>query len=348
MISVVIPVFNEEKYLRTALESVLFQTVTDMEVICIDDGSTDGTARIIADIQTSDSRIRYFHQKNMGLGAARNHGLDKCRGDYVFFMDADDILVPNAMEVLLGLLKRHGADISIGLFRWIYETPLGVKTVNPVQEFIYNGDCAFAYAEETQFCGSAWGKLYKKEIIGGTRFSSIKCCEDVEFNIQIFAKAGKVVRTPAELYLYRQVESSLVHDKRHFEWSFEACLEISRLCMRLRDKGEISTKAAVALIRQYGTCNIMIRILQLCLATPHRYSQNEYQDVLAKGRTSLYTILAEDHPLEQQGLLQTKYRIIYLLTFRLRSACLLLFFAKLQEGLHRSLQRIKNNNTCLL
>lgn len=343
MISVVIPVFNEEKYLRTALESVLFQTVTDLEIICIDDGSTDRTARIIADIQKSDSRIRYFHQKNMGLGAARNHGLDECRGDYVFFMDADDIIVPNTLEILLFLLKKHDADISIGLFRWIYETPLDVKDINIVPEFIYNGDCAFAYAEETKFCGSAWGKLYRKEIIGGTRFSSLKCCEDVEFNIQVFAKARKVVRTPAELYLYRQVETSLVHDKHHFEWSFEACLEISRLCMSLHEKGEISTKAAVALIRQYGTCNVMIRILQLSLATPRRYSNSEFQDVLEKGRTSLQSILAEGHPLERHGLLQTKYRIMYLLTFRLRSACLLLFFAKLQEWFHRNLQIINTH-----
>ena len=338
MISILIPVCNEEKYLRTALESVLSQTVTDLEVICIDDGSTDSTSQIIADLQVYDSRIRYFHQNNAGLGVTRNHGLDECHGDYVFFMDADDILVPNTLEVLLSLIKKHNADIAVGLFKWIYETPSKVKAVDFVPEIIHEGDCAFAYAEETKFCGSAWGKLYKKEIIGNTRFSSIKCCEDVEFNIQVFAKARKVVRTSAELYLYRQVETSLVHDKRHFEWSFEACLEISRLCLRMHDKDEISTRAAVALIRQYATCNIMIRILQLCLATPQRYSKNEFREVLAKGRTSLQGILDEGHPLERHGLLQTKYRIIYLLTFRLHSVCLLLFFAKLQAQLHKGLQ----------
>ena len=326
--------------MQTSIESVLAQTIEDIEVICIDDGSKDGSAQIIAKMQTSDSRIRYFYQENAGLGAARNHGLDECRGDYVFFMDADDIIVPNTLEILLSLLRKHHADISVGLFRWIYKTPIQLKSIDHVQEFVYDDDCALAYAQETKFCGSAWGKLYKNEILNEIRFSNIKCCEDVEFNIQVFACAKKVVRTPAELYLYRQVETSLVHDKRHFEWSFEACRQISNLCMQLQADRRISREAAVALIQQYGTCNIMIRILQLCLATPKRYSHQEFLDILEKGRTSMNAILKEGHALKFHGLVQPKYMAVYLLTFKLRSHVLLLFFARQQERLHKMLQKL--------
>lgn len=343
MISVIMPTYNAGRHLREALASVLAQTVADIEVLCIDDGSQDNSAWMIAEFQSRDCRVRCFHQRNAGLGAARNRGLEECRGDFVFFMDADDLLVPNALETLLSLQRRNDADIAVGGFSWIYETPNALYYVDEVQEIVCGDDGALALADETKICASVWGKLYRKELLENTRFSGIRTFEDNEFNIRIFARAKKVVRTPAVLYCYRQVGSSLIHDRRHYEWSFEAAQQLCSLCLGLHANGGISTYAAIALIRKYCSGNIMARLMRL--SNIHGgYSRNETRTLLDLGRSSLESVLEDGRSqLRNVCLLEFRHRLVFTLSFRAHSTLMLRFFAKAQSAFRSGLGVLKGN-----
>lgn len=113
MVSVIIPIFNVEKYLRQCLDSVVSQSYQDLEIILIDDGSSDGSSEICDIYQNSDSRIRVVHQENRGQAESRNRGLSLAGGEYVYFLDSDDVLDKEALEQLVGCIEREHADIVL-------------------------------------------------------------------------------------------------------------------------------------------------------------------------------------------------------------------------------------------
>ena len=141
-VSVVIPVYNVEGYLRECLDSVLAQTFTDFEVVCIDDGSTDASPAILADYAAKDKRVRVFRQENSGPSRARNLGLSHATGAYVCFVDSDDGLAPNALERLVSVAKKHGSDVVVCGLK-IDHFPLGgplpvwIKERNPRRHTVY-------------------------------------------------------------------------------------------------------------------------------------------------------------------------------------------------------------------
>ena len=114
MISVIIPVYNVEKYLENSVKSVLAQTFGDFEIIMVDDGSFDNSPAICDSLVEKDSRVRVIHKKNEGVSVARNTGLDAVKGDYIFFMDSDDLITENCFDVLMTALKTNDADIAMG------------------------------------------------------------------------------------------------------------------------------------------------------------------------------------------------------------------------------------------
>src|SRR5918999_4707877 len=116
-ISVVVPIYNVEGFLRECLESVAAQTVGDLEVVMVDDGSTDGSAAIAREFAERDSRFRLLSQPNAGLSAARNTGIEAAEGEFLAFLDGDDVLPPNAYELLLGALEQTGSDFASGNVR---------------------------------------------------------------------------------------------------------------------------------------------------------------------------------------------------------------------------------------
>ena len=114
LISVIVPVYNVEKYLRTCVDSILVQSYSALEVILIDDGSTDGSPQICDQYAQQDPRIQVIHQKNAGLSAARNAGIDICRGEYLTFIDSDDFIHERFVELLLNACLSNNADIAVG------------------------------------------------------------------------------------------------------------------------------------------------------------------------------------------------------------------------------------------
>lgn len=210
IISVIIPVFNVEQYLEQALESLKYQTFKDIEVICVDDGSTDGSGNVCEKFSKSDKRFKVIYQKNLGAGAARNAGLDIARGKYVSFMNGDDWLHPNFLEVLYRLCEDNQCDIAQCGFSMIW-TDKDIALANHCEAVIVVGtDMVWkTFLPDDGWRNLVvWNKLYRKEILADLRFPYGKRHEDEFFPYKILYKARHVAVTGCPLYYYRQRSDS--------------------------------------------------------------------------------------------------------------------------------------------
>lgn len=202
-ISIIVPVYNVERYLSECLNSILKQTFNNLEIICINDGSTDNSAAILAEFANKDKRITIIQTNNGGVSRARNLGLDIATGDYIGFIDSDDYALPEMYQQMVDLLERNEADVSICSFVNIRNQYQGSDMVMSPKQAIYNMN------EGTFFMGHLHNKLYKKELWKDVRLNQdIAICEDLLVNHYIFAKAGRIVFQNLPLYYYRPNENS--------------------------------------------------------------------------------------------------------------------------------------------
>ena len=214
-ISVIIPVHDAEKYLPACLDSVLSQTFTDWELIIADDGSKDRSGEIADSYAAADGRIKVFHAENRGVSAARNACIERSRGRYLAFVDADDYLEPDYLKALFELAIKNEADITQCSFCFVNAG--GSKTSDP---------CSFDSVlrdsheiTEAYFSGptgnvrvSVWAKLFRRELLTDIRFDqSLRVYEDALFVYECCKMAKTVISTDVPLYLYRQHESSTMH-----------------------------------------------------------------------------------------------------------------------------------------
>ena len=121
MISIVIPIYNGERFLRPCLDSILSQSVRELEVICVNDGSKDGTQSILEEYAAKDPRVVVLQQENQGIAAARNSGMDRATGEYLWFFDGDDVMQPGAAEAMLHRVQETGADLVMGNYQYYHQ-----------------------------------------------------------------------------------------------------------------------------------------------------------------------------------------------------------------------------------
>ena len=214
LISIIIPCFNAEKTLEKCLKSVVQQSYANLEIIIIDDGSTDETSLIYNKFQSNDERILVLKQQNSGVSKARNTGVKAATGDYICFVDSDDWAELNYCSELYSLLVGENADISI--VEASYEDENGnVLCSKPISdEKIFDGNRALVLLLEDQEIQShPWGKLFKADLLRNVHFpENLKCFEDYSTLFKIFNKAVKVVKSNKKLYHYIQREDSLSHN----------------------------------------------------------------------------------------------------------------------------------------
>lgn len=214
LISIIIPCFNAEKTLEKCLESVVQQSYANLEIIIIDDGSTDETSLIYNKFQSNDERILVLKQQNSGVSKARNTGVKAATGDYICFVDSDDWAELNYCSELYSLLVGENADISI--VEASYEDENGnVLCSKPISdEKIFDGNRALVLLLEDQEIQShPWGKLFKADLLKNVHFpENLKCFEDYSTLFKIFNKAVKVIKSNEKLYHYIQREDSLSHN----------------------------------------------------------------------------------------------------------------------------------------
>ena len=209
MISVVIPVYNVEKYLKDCMDSVLSQTCTDFEVILVDDGSTDGCPGICDAYAAQDTRVQVIHKANGGLSDTRNAGTEKAAGEWILYLDSDDYLEKNALETLEKLQQEYQSDIVIANYSYLYDDH------EDIAETLYRMTTEFDNPSvmEALITGTiqnfAWGKLIRIDIAKKHAFPKGKIFEDHYWTHEIFAEAGTVVFCPVPLIHYRQRNNSI-------------------------------------------------------------------------------------------------------------------------------------------
>ena len=216
LISVIVPAYNVRNYLPECLDSILAQTYRNLEIIVVDDGSTDGSGEMCDEYAAKDSRIKVIHQPKKNISVARNAGLDAAHGNYISFVDSDDFIHPSMLQTLKEGLEEHGADLSM------------ISTVflkSPERQTIYytvpssDGSIRVCTGRDLQmilmsddYCrmGALWNKLYRRELVGSEKFEQT-AAEDMVFNNRLFVRTQKAVLLSDALYYWRRREDSFSH-----------------------------------------------------------------------------------------------------------------------------------------
>ena len=235
-VSIIIPVYNVEKYLPACLNSVLNQTHQNVEIILINDGSTDSSAHICDEYARRDGRIQVMHQQNAGVAVARNAGLQKATGDFISFVDADDLLHPEFYTKLLGSLQKHHADIvECGFLRFANEEDLPTQeTQMKGSEKTYATEKALELLIREEIKQMPCNKLFTAQVNKGILFPPGRKHEDDFWAYLIVGNAKKIVVRDEVLYFYRQhIESNM--GRKYNVTRLEGLLAIEQRIAYMRD-----------------------------------------------------------------------------------------------------------------
>ena len=201
-VSIIIPVYNKAQYISNCLESLLKQDFDGFEIIAVDDGSTDDSGRICDDKAAQDSRIRVIHTENGGVTAARRKGVEQATGEYIMFVDADDMLLPNAIRALYNAIESNGADEVIGTYKDQYDNcyDSGWRGFMPCEPLIRN-----LLSIRNSFC-VLWGIMFRKSLLDGCLNAPREIVEreDSLMQIKCLMKNPKVFFIADAVYLYYQ------------------------------------------------------------------------------------------------------------------------------------------------
>ncbi len=233
-ISVIVPVWNGHDYLEMCLQSIIHQTYQNLEIILVDDGSTDDSLEICERFASMDQRIIVYHKENGGQASARNYGLDRCTGDFIGFVDDDDWILPSMYERLHKLIVEHNADVSrccdISDLSEINVEEQSSTTVTPKDEIHHLLFCDILGGHVTD-------RLFKSNTIGDARFPHSKTIEDMRFMRKILGRIEKEVVTSSKLFFYtvREDNTSFVYAKNHVN-SYERAEEYQGRYYEAKDK----------------------------------------------------------------------------------------------------------------
>lgn len=299
MISVIVPVYNAEAWLSLCLESVLNQTHRDLELICVDDGSTDGSSALLEEFRRRDDRVRVVRQANAGLSASRNTGLRHARGEWVMFADADDWLDPDSCALALHAAGRHNADIVF----WSYAKEYAAAS-SPVlfwpEERVFDGeslvwlrhrllgpgDDELGRPERLDSYGTAWGKLYRRSLFETTRAvyvdtALIGSAEDVLCNLTLFGAARRAVYIPTTFYHYRKTAAGALTKR----YKPNLVGQWEELFDRMEDAARSSgggAEAERALQRRRALSVIFLGLNMLDAPAPPRMQRRALRELLAR------------------------------------------------------------------
>ena len=215
LISIIIPVYNVEEYLRECLESVLVQTYQNLEIILVDDGSTDNSGSICDEYKKKDSRVKVIHKKNGGLSDARNAGLDICSGEYIGFVDSDDWISKEMYEHLYREAYTLKADMVVSGYYVVSQKGVTVVNKSGGNRYIFEDyEKMMGYIINNVGCMPVCFKLYRSTIFDNVRFKKGKNFEDVFIFPETVANCKRMVIVPGNYYYYRMRNDSITHKKK--------------------------------------------------------------------------------------------------------------------------------------
>ena len=210
-ISVIVPVYNTEKYLHRCVDSILAQTYTDFELLLINDGSTDSSGTICDEYAAKDLRVRVFHKENGGVSKARNWGIENAQGDFLFFLDSDDWLALDACDVLLHNMSNDNADCVICGFNQTHGN-IWAPPFNRVYDRIEDLQADFDFWLNTELLSSSVNKLYKKRLLRTPFPEDMSFGEDLIFSLKYIKGCSRISFIPNPLYQHEVYNStSLTH-----------------------------------------------------------------------------------------------------------------------------------------
>lgn len=286
LVSVVIPVYNVEKYLSVCLDSVCGQNYQNLEILLVDDGSTDGSGRICDRYAAMDNRIKVIHQKNRGLASARNAGIEQAAGEYVYFVDSDDCLHAGLLEKAVHLAEERNANLVQVNYCGVDEdfVPPAQQTIGNAAVFEFSTEQALKnlevdcqeFAEDIRLVTTvAWSKLYRRRLFGQVRFmEGLRIHEDQMAAHNFIIAAGGMVFCDAPFYYYRTIEKSIIRS----EWKSTKLVILDCYRDRLEKTKKYcgqSDKNLVKLMGQrYLTCIFKNYIMA------ERYAQPEEKEAL--------------------------------------------------------------------
>ena len=285
LISIIVPVYNNEKFLTRCINSILIQTYKNFELIIIDDGSTDKSGQICDKYKLIDNRVQVYHIKNKGVSNARNYALEKVKGKYICFIDSDDYVEKDYLKVLYTNIVKSNADISICGHNIIDKKIR--KFYTKEVEFIKENNPLDILIRHKYFKGHIWDKMYKYELIKNVKFPNINYYEDLEFNYNVFKKAKKIIYNSIPLYNYCKNDNSLLNSKfnsKKFVF-IDVCEKIKKYYIK----------------NNYDLININSLTDYLYICTIHaialRYNKQDlkiYKDLIKYIRKNIFRIIMKD------------------------------------------------------
>lgn len=255
LVSVVVPVYNAQAHLQQCLDSILQQSYSRIEVICVNDGSRDRSGSILDRYMLHDPRVKVIHQKNGGVSKARNNGLTYATGKYVQFVDSDDAIQPGMIRALVNAMEDTKAQLVICGYQEMGEN-LVVKSPD---EALLKDRASFIEVFDVLYrqvmLNSVWNKLYLRELISADFPEGISIGEDLIFNMQYLAGVQRIKIVPRAYYLYRWDDQFSLSGRYHVN-AFEAfCVRIESMKRFLgKDAPVVLGKLSGKLYQEYSTC----------------------------------------------------------------------------------------------
>ncbi len=278
-VSVIVPAYNVKKFIGECVKSITAQTYKNIEVVIVDDGSSDGTFEMCQRLADEDSRIKLIRNDHCGVSRARNAGLDNSAGDYIMSVDSDDIIAPDMIETLYNKLKETGADVVACGCSYISEQGEHLNDFPPPRERVLSGRDALEARDNgvgaNAMIASPCAKLTKREVYAGKRYKEGIVYEDMHLMPYLYFDVQRFVIIPYCGYKYRQREGSIMHRKeseREYRFYFDIWSDHAEF---YRQKGDIG-------LEYYVHKNAADKILMACRKREipdglDKYSVNEFK-----------------------------------------------------------------------
>ncbi len=213
LISVIVPVYNVRQYINRCIDSIIEQTYANLEIILVDDGSTDNSGNICDEYAKKDNRIKVIHKENGGLSDARNAGIDIAKGAFISFIDSDDYVENNYIEILYNAIKKHEADIAVGAHKVIYDTGTILEKATGEEAILEPKEVLKRILYDEGIDLSAWSKLYKLELFKEIRYPKGRIFEDAATTYKLIDKSKRISIISKSIYNYVIRDDSITNKK---------------------------------------------------------------------------------------------------------------------------------------
>lgn len=237
-ISVIVPIYKVEKYLEKCVDSILNQTYSNTEVILVEDGSPDKCGEMCDMYAEKDSRVVVLHKENGGLSDARNAGMLIATGEYISFVDSDDYIEPDMLEIMYNRMKEDGTDLVVCNFSYVDEEGNIIKEKNqnsPIKDEMLTGEQAFSRlaGKKYWYYVTAWNKLYRRDLLKDIEFPKGKINEDEFVAHYVLAKCNRISCVEKSLYMYVQREHSIMHRLVNGKYTIKNFDAMEAFCSRV-------------------------------------------------------------------------------------------------------------------